>query len=305
MDEPPTPDSAGAAAVVPEVDLAEELTILPVADPIAVLPPPAAPSGRLPLTLWAVNFLAVVLPLLSLGAVIAFFWGWGFRWTDLGILLGAYTLTALGITVGFHRLFTHRSFETYRVVQVIFAILGSMTVQGPLLKWVALHRRHHQFSDRPGDPHSPHLHGAGVWGVLRGLWHAHLGWVFQPDPPDLDRYIKDLRQSRLLRRLRRAVPTVGRPGPGASGSARRCHHAKLVGSLDRLGVGRAGARLPGPPRHLERQLDLPPLGLPALPQRRREPEQLRCRRAGHGGGVPPHPPHLPNLGAARTALVAD
>jgi stearoyl-CoA desaturase (delta-9 desaturase) len=199
MDSPPTPDPAGATAVVPEVDPAEELTVLPVADPAAALPLPAAPVGRLPLVLWAVNFLAVVLPLLSLGAAVVFFWGWGFRWTDLGILLGAYTLTALGITVGFHRLFTHRSFETYRAVEVIFAILGSMAVEGPLLKWVALHRRHHQYSDRPGDPHSPHLHGAGVWGVLRGLWHAHLGWVFDADPPDLDHYIKDLRQSRLLR----------------------------------------------------------------------------------------------------------
>src|SRR5581483_3408377 len=136
----------------------------------------------------------------------AFFWGWGFRWTDLGLLLGGYFLTALGITVGFHRLFTHRSFETYRIIQAIWGILGSMAVQGPLLKWVAQHRRHHQHSDRPGDPHSPHLHGRGFVSVLRGLWHAHVGWVFQPDPPDLDRYIKDLLQSRLLRVVSALTP---------------------------------------------------------------------------------------------------
>jgi stearoyl-CoA desaturase (delta-9 desaturase) len=200
MDEPPAPDPAAEAAVVPSLDPTAELTVLPVADPAAELPlPAAAPAERLPLRLWVANLSAVVLPLLGLGGAVAFFWGWGFHWTDLGILLGGYFLTALGITVGFHRLFTHRSFETYRAVQVILGVLGSMAVQGPLLKWVALHRRHHQHSDRPGDPHSPHLHGAAAWGLLRGLWHAHLGWIFLPDPPDLDRYVKDLRQSALLR----------------------------------------------------------------------------------------------------------
>ena len=84
-----------------------------------------------------------------------FVWGWGFRWTDLGLLLGMYVLTALGITVGFHRLFVHRSFETYTWVKFVLAVLGSMAVQGSLLKWVAMHRRHHQHSDTPDDPHSP------------------------------------------------------------------------------------------------------------------------------------------------------
>jgi stearoyl-CoA desaturase (delta-9 desaturase) len=112
-----------------------------------------------------------------------------------------YVLTVLGITVGFHRLFTHRSFETYSAVQFVLAFLGSMAAQGPLLQWVAQHRRHHQYSDRPEDPHTPHHHGRGVLGVLRGVWHAHLGWFFEPDAPDLDRYVKDLRQSRLLRAM--------------------------------------------------------------------------------------------------------
>jgi len=85
-------------------------------------------------------------------------------------------------------------------------VLGSMAVQGSLLKWVALHRRHHAFSDRPGDPHSPHLHGSGVLGLIRGLWHAHLGWVFQADPPDLPRYVKDLNRSPLLRMVSALFP---------------------------------------------------------------------------------------------------
>src|SRR5947199_2209275 len=117
----------------------------------------------------------------------------------MSLLLGMYLLTGLGITVGFHRLFTHRSFETNRVMQFILAALGSMAVEGPLIKWVAMHRRHHQHSDQPGDPHSPHLHGRGILGLLRGMWHAHLGWVFDPDPPDLDRYVKDLRRCRPVR----------------------------------------------------------------------------------------------------------
>jgi stearoyl-CoA desaturase (delta-9 desaturase) len=178
---------------------APALTALPVADPGAELPALDGAPGRLAPAPWVANLLAVVLPFLGLGAAVAFFWGWGFHWVDLGLLLGMYTLTALGITVGFHRLFTHRSFETYRPVQLVLGVLGSMALQGSLLKWVAFHRRHHEHSDEPGDPHSPHLYGGGVSGLLRGLWHAHLGWVFRPDPPDLDRYVKDLRRSRLLR----------------------------------------------------------------------------------------------------------
>ncbi len=176
-----------------------ESTVLPVADPMAELPPHALAPKGLSASLWVANLFAVVLPFVGLGAAVFFLWGWGFSWVELGLILGMYLLTALGITVGFHRLFTHRAFETYTVVQVILAVLGSMALQGSLLKWVALHRRHHAHSDQPGDPHSPHLHGSGIRGLLRGLWHAHLGWIFQADPPDLSRYDKDLRHSQVLR----------------------------------------------------------------------------------------------------------
>jgi stearoyl-CoA desaturase (delta-9 desaturase) len=171
-------------------------------------PPPAAAEapGRLPPGLWVANLSAVLVPFLALGAAAGLLWGWGFHWTDLGLLLGAYALTALGVTVGFHRLFTHRAFAASRVVQFTLGVLGSMAVQGPLLQWVGCHRRHHQHSDRPGDPHSPHLHGRSLLGVLRGLWHAHLGWVFRPNPPDLDHYVKDLRHSRLLRAVSSLFP---------------------------------------------------------------------------------------------------
>jgi stearoyl-CoA desaturase (delta-9 desaturase) len=147
----------------------------------------------------ALTVVVVVVPFLGLLAAVALVWGWGFSWVELGVLAGMYLLTGVGITVGFHRLFTHRAFDTNRVVQFILAALGSMSVQGPLLKWVAQHRRHHQHSDQVGDPHSPHTAGRGVLGLLRGFWHAHVGWLFESDPPNLGHYTRDLHQSQVLR----------------------------------------------------------------------------------------------------------
>ena len=137
---------------------------------------------------------AVVLPLVGFAFAMVSLWGWGFGWVDFGLLVGMYALSALGITVGFHRYFTHKSFETNAVVRFILAALGSMAVQGSVLRWVAQHRRHHQHSDTPADPHSPHHHGHGIMGMLRGFWHAHIGWAFQPDVVGLDRYVTDLRK---------------------------------------------------------------------------------------------------------------
>ena len=158
------------------------------------------------LSVRAVTFLAVVLPLLGVVAAIALLWGQGVSWLHLGLLLGMYMLTVLGITVGFHRLFTHRSFEAKRGVKAVLAVLGSMAVQGPLLEWVALHRRHHQHSDGHDDPHSPHAHGGGVKGVLRGIWHAHIGWLFKPYAAGWQRYVGDLAKDGLLRRISKLFP---------------------------------------------------------------------------------------------------
>jgi stearoyl-CoA desaturase (delta-9 desaturase) len=150
---------------------------------------------------------AVVVPFIGVVAAPFLLWGWGFGWVDLGLLLGMYVLTALGVTVGFHRLFTHKSFETNCVVRFGLGVLGSMAIEGSLLKWVALHRRHHQHSDTPDDPHSPHnRRGAGFWAFLRGFWHAHLGWIFAPDPADLNRYVKDLYRSRTVRLVNALFP---------------------------------------------------------------------------------------------------
>lgn len=172
-----------------------EPTQIPVNNRFVELLPAKRVSGIARLA----TVLTILLPLV--GVIIApfFLWGWGFRWTDLGLLLGMYLPTALGVTVGFHRLFVHRSFETYTWAKFIWALLGSMAVQGPLFQWVGTHRRHHQHSDTPEDPHSPHHKGRGVLGIIRGFWHAHIGWFFTPEPQDMERYVKDLSGSRALR----------------------------------------------------------------------------------------------------------
>ncbi|HEV3080162.1 MAG TPA: acyl-CoA desaturase [Gemmataceae bacterium] len=176
-----------------------ELTSLPVSQAAAETASHEHDTVPLSLGMQVANAIAVIVPFLGLVLGIVFLWGHGFSWVELGLFLGMYIVTGVGITVGYHRLFTHRAFETSRVVQFILAVLGSMAVQGPLMQWVAMHRRHHQHSDQEGDPHSPHLHGGGFFDLVRGAWHAHVGWVFRPDPADLAHYNRDLRQSRTLR----------------------------------------------------------------------------------------------------------
>src|SRR3954464_8152095 len=120
-----------------------------------------------------------VVPILALGLVAWQVWSELLGWSDLIVFAIMYVLTGLGITVGFHRLFTHRSFKTGKAVRASLAALGSMAIEGPVISWVADHRKHHVYSDRPGDPHSPHVdHGHGLKGALRGLLHAHVGWLF-------------------------------------------------------------------------------------------------------------------------------
>jgi stearoyl-CoA desaturase (delta-9 desaturase) len=143
---------------------------------------------------------------LALGAWMA--WGGTLHWQDLLVLAITYTLTGLGITVGYHRLFTHRSFKTSRTLRALLAVLGSMAVEGPVIEWVATHRKHHRFSDHSGDPHSPHLEDAPGWqGALRGLGHAHVGWMFRgKDMANPARYAKDLISDGDLRAISRTFP---------------------------------------------------------------------------------------------------
>ena len=135
-------------------------------------------------------------------------WGGALHWHDLLVLAITYTLAGIGITVGYHRLFTHRSFKTSRTVRAILAVFGSMAVEGPVIEWVATHRKHHRFSDSVGDPHSPHLDHAPGWrGELRGLAHAHVGWIFRgKDQANPARYAKDLLADGDMRFISRTFP---------------------------------------------------------------------------------------------------
>ena len=135
-------------------------------------------------------------------------WGGALHWHDLLVLAIFYALTGLGITVGYHRLFTHRSFKTSRTVRALLAVCGSMAVEGPVIEWVATHRKHHRFSDHSGDPHSPHVDQAPGWrGTLRGLGHAHVGWMFRgKDMANPRRYAKDLLADRDLRFISSTFP---------------------------------------------------------------------------------------------------
>jgi stearoyl-CoA desaturase (delta-9 desaturase) len=144
-------------------------------------------------------------PFLALGFAVYHSWSGLLRWTDVIIFLVAYVLTGLGVTVGFHRLLTHRAFKTTRPVRALLTILGSAAIEGPVTAWVADHRKHHDFSDQLGDPHSPHVeHGRGWAGALRGLFHAHVGWLFiHQHRGAKDRYARDLRSDPMMRLLDR------------------------------------------------------------------------------------------------------
>ena len=149
----------------------------------------------------AINLVGILLPLLGLGLAVALLWHRTVGPVELSILVVGYLLTGFGVTVGFHRLFTHRSFQTYPAVRYAFAIFGQMAVEGDVLTWVADHRKHHQFSDREGDPHSPSAgFGEGPIESLKGLWHAHTGWLFSHlARADREKYAKDLMSDRGLR----------------------------------------------------------------------------------------------------------
>jgi stearoyl-CoA desaturase (delta-9 desaturase) len=152
------------------------------------------------------NLAGVVVPFLGVIAAIVLFWH---RWVDgidLALLASFYLLTAVGVTVGFHRLLTHRAFQTHRGIERVFAILGSLSVQGSVLDWVADHRKHHAHTDAEGDPHSPHVgHGSG----LAGLWHAHAGWLTRTQgQADWKRYATDLYEDPVMRQIGRRFPML-------------------------------------------------------------------------------------------------
>jgi stearoyl-CoA desaturase (delta-9 desaturase) len=166
--------------------------------------------GEMSRTEKAVNLGAVVLPFTATLVAIVLLWNSWVSAADLVIAAVMYLSTAIGITVGFHRLLTHRSFQTSRRLEYLFAILGSMAVQGPVIAWVADHRKHHAHTDEEGDPHSPHVSPeGGANGVLSGLWHAHSGWLMSSQGrADWKRYAADLYEDRGMRMISRQFPLL-------------------------------------------------------------------------------------------------
>ena len=154
-----------------------------------------------------ITVVAVVLPFVGFLTAIALLWGSGVTWLDLGILAAMYVAVGFGVTIGFHRMLTHRAFDAKPWVRATFAILGSMSVQGAVIHWVADHRRHHAFTDEEGDPHSPHTHDAeGVRGVLTGLWHSHMGWLFEGQRTSAKRFAPDLKKDPTIRWVDKYFP---------------------------------------------------------------------------------------------------
>jgi stearoyl-CoA desaturase (delta-9 desaturase) len=149
-----------------------------------------------------INLIGVPLPLIALAFAIVLLWHRAVGPVDLIVMGGLYVITALGITLGYHRMFTHRSFESSAAFRAVVAALGSMAVQGSVITWVADHRKHHAFTDQDGDPHTPHGFGPGIMGAVQGLWHAHVGWLFETvGTADRKRFVPDLLKDRTLRAM--------------------------------------------------------------------------------------------------------
>jgi stearoyl-CoA desaturase (Delta-9 desaturase) len=170
----------------------------PVPDPPTVVETPGARARRI-----AITGALVAGPGVALGVAVPLLWGHGVQLRDviLGVIL--YAITGHGITIGYHRLFTHRAFKANRPLKIILAAAGSMAIQGSLIAWVANHRRHHRFSDQPGDPHTPH---AGRTPSIKGFIHAHVGWLFNSDTTPTGRYAADLLADKDLVAINRLFP---------------------------------------------------------------------------------------------------
>ncbi|GGP59654.1 stearoyl-CoA desaturase [Saccharothrix coeruleofusca] len=151
-------------------------------------------------------YVFVIVPFLALLAAVPFAWGWGLGWVDVALFALFYCISGLGVTVGYHRYFTHGSFKANRALKVALAIAGSMALQGPVIDWVADHRRHHAFSDREGDPHSPWLFGSGPVALAKGFWHAHMGWLFERDKTNKQRFAPDLLADKDLVKVDKLFP---------------------------------------------------------------------------------------------------
>jgi stearoyl-CoA desaturase (delta-9 desaturase) len=175
--------------------------VLSARDPTGDGPPPSVHAAQK-----VVTSAIVAGPVVALGLAVWWLWGGVLNLTDVVIALVLYVVTGFGITVGFHRLFSHRGFAPHRVLKIALAVAGSMAVEGSVTSWVATHRRHHMFSDHAGDPHSPHRYGSHGTALLRGIAFSHVGWLFTSDASNAERFAPDLIRDRDLERIGRLFP---------------------------------------------------------------------------------------------------
>ncbi|HZY28883.1 MAG TPA: fatty acid desaturase [Jiangellaceae bacterium] len=148
----------------------------------------------------------IALPFLAILAAIPIAWGGWLGWRDVVIAVLMYLISGHGITVGFHRLFTHRSFKANRGLKISLAVAGSLAIEGPVIRWVADHRKHHKYSDRDGDPHSPWRYGETVPALVKGMFYAHMGWMFDIEQTNQRQYAPDLIKDPDIRAVSRAFP---------------------------------------------------------------------------------------------------
>jgi stearoyl-CoA desaturase (delta-9 desaturase) len=184
---------------------ATSLDVLVATDPAQ---PPGTPNASVGTGQRLITVAIVAGPLVALGVLVPLLWGHALNLTD--VVMGAclYIVTGFGITVGFHRLFTHGSFKPRRFLKIALAVAGSMALEGSVTTWVATHRRHHIYSDRSGDPHSPHRYGETPTALLRGLLFSHVGWLFVSDSSNTERYAPDMLRDRDLVRIGRLFPVL-------------------------------------------------------------------------------------------------
>ena len=177
-------------------------------------------DGRRPAVGTLLIGIFVTVPMLALVVAVPLAWGWGLSWLDVGLAAVFYVVSGLGVTVGFHRYFTHGSFKAKRPLKIALAVAGSLALQGGVIDWVADHRRHHAFSDKEGDPHSPWLYGTGPLALAKGFWHAHMGWLFDKDLTNQRRFTPDLLEDRdiaLVQKLFAPLVAVSLLLPGVIG----------------------------------------------------------------------------------------
>lgn len=160
-------------------------------------------EGTRPVSAQVGIYAFLLVPTAAILVAVPFTWGWGLTWLDIILGVAFYFVGLFGVTAGFHRYFTHGSYKANRGLRAALAIMGMLAMQGPVVYWVADHRRHHAYSDREGDPHSPWLFGTSPAAIAKGFWHAHMGWIFDRDKTNHQRFAPDLLADRVISRLSR------------------------------------------------------------------------------------------------------